>query len=260
MARVCAATSQPLTSVMPLTLVDKLKALRDARMRAAVLAEHLASKSADAAVDELAHIIQRAVRLGDGDAVLALACLALTLGLADVVPYEQRRDLYTTARRRAHVAVARLFLEAVPGPGAVVPGDPLAPERPLTPSGRPLTLGERKSLARGHRRALLQQLLRDPHPDVVAVLVENPHITERDVLVLAARRPSTAEALAHVAASRRWLPRYGVRLALVKNPYTPVPWAVRLATTLRATDLREVAADSHLAALVREQAQDLCTR
>jgi hypothetical protein len=107
---------------------------------------------------------------------------------------------------------------------------------------------------------LLLQLLRDPHPDVVAVLVDNPHITERDVLVLASRRPSTAEALAHVAASQRWMPRYGVRLALVKNPYTPVSWAVRLATTLRATDLREVVSDSHLSRLVRDQAQDLSRR
>jgi hypothetical protein len=231
-------------------------------MRAAVLAEHLGSKSADAAVEELAQIIQRAVRLGDSDAVLALACLALALGLGDLVSYEQRRELYVTARQRAHEDVARLFLEAGPASalGRVIPGDPLAPERPLTPSGRPLTLGERKSLARGHRRELLLQLLRDPHPDVVAVLVDNPHITERDVLVLASRRPSTAEALAHVAASQRWMPRYGVRLALVKNPYTPVPWAVRLATTLRATDLREVASDSHLAPLVRDQAQDLSRR
>lgn len=241
---------------MSLTLVDKLKALRDARMRAAVLAEYLSSESADAVVDELAQIIRRSVRLGDSGAVLALTCLALALGLADVVPYERRRDLYATARQGAREEVARLFLEAGVAAG-VMPGDPLAPERPLTPNGRPLTLGERKSLARGHRRELLMQLLRDPHPDVVAVLVDNPHVTERDVLVLASRRPSTAEALSHVAASQRWLPRYAVRLALVKNPYTPVPWAVRLATTLRATDLREVASDSHLAALVRDQAQDL---
>jgi hypothetical protein len=242
---------------MSLMLVDKLSALRDARMRVAVLAEHLASKSADAAVEELAQVIRRSVRQGDGGAVMALGCLALALGPAQVVSYEQRRELYTTARKRAHDAVARLFLDAGPVPGMVA-GDPLAPERPLTPSGRPLTLGERKSLARGHRRELLLQLLRDPHPDVVAVLVDNPHITERDVLVLAARRPSTAEALAHVAASRRWLPRHGIRVALVKNPYTPVPWAVRLATTLRPSDLREVAADANLAPLVREQARDLC--
>lgn len=227
-------------------------------MRAAVLAEHLASERSDAVVEELSRIIHRSVRLGDSEAVLALACLALALGLADLVPYEQRRELYAAARRGAHEHVARLFLEAAAAASTGMPGDPLAPERPLTPSGRPLTLGERKALARGHRRELLLQLLRDPHPDVVGVLVENPHITERDVLVLASRRPSTADALARVAASPRWLARYAVRLALVKNPYTAVPWAVRLATTLRTTDLREVAADPHLAPLVREQARDLC--
>jgi hypothetical protein len=245
---------------MPLTLVDKLKTLRDARMRASVLAEHLASKSADAAVDELAQVIERAVRRGDGDAILALVGLALALGAADLVPYEQRRELYGVARQRAHAPVARLFLDALPTHAASAAGDPLAPERPLTPNGRPLTLGERKSLARGHRRELLLQLLRDPHPDVVAVLLDNPHLTEPDVVALAARRPSTPDALAHVAASQRWVPRYNVRLALVKNPYTPLPWAVRLATTLRMLDLRQVAADPNLAPLLREQAADLCQR
>jgi hypothetical protein len=247
---------------MLLTLVSKLKVIRDARMRASVLAEHLTRQSAEAAVDELSQIISSSVQRGDAGAELALASLAHVLSRDGLVSYEKRRDIYVLAKRGGHEEVARLFLQAAPPQAGSAPtsGDPLAPERPLTPSGRPLTLGERKALARSHRREMLLHLLRDPHPDVIAVLLDNPHITEPDVMVLASRRPSTADALVHVAASQRWVPRYNVRLALVKNPYTPLPWAVRLATTLRRLDLRHVAADPNLAPLLREHAADLCER
>lgn len=243
---------------MPFTLVDKMKSIRQSRMRAVVLAEHLAGRTAEQVVDELALLIEQAVGRGDSGASLALASLASALGATELVPYPRRRELYAAAKRRSYPEVARLFFDLAPVP---MPGsygeDPLAPERPLTPHGRPLALGERKALARAHRREMLEHLLRDPHPDVVAVLLDNPHLTERDVLVVASRRPSLPQALAHVAANERWAPRYRVRLALVKNPYTPLPWAIRLATTLRAGDLREVASDSNLASLLRQQAAGL---
>ena len=41
---------------------------------------------------------------------------------------------------------------------------------------RPLTLGERKSLARQPSRAALARLLRDPHPAVVELLLDNSAI------------------------------------------------------------------------------------
>ncbi|ACY14444.1 hypothetical protein [Haliangium ochraceum] len=240
------------------TLDKKLSALRDYRMRTGVLAEHLAAASPREVVVALAGFIERSVRRGDAAATLLLGCLAQTLGTEELVPYPLRRALYTSARQCEHPEVARLFFEALPAQSDAPAGDDmLAPERPLTPRGRPLTLGERKSLARSHRRELVVQLLRDPHPEVVAILLDNPHMTERDVLALASKRPSAAAALALVAANGRWAPRYAVRMALVQNPYLAVPWAVRLATTLRSRDLRTIAGDANLAPLVREQAAAL---
>ena len=61
--------------------------------------------------------------------------------------------------------------------------------------GRPLTLGERKSLARRPDRAMLDRLLHDPHPDVIRRLLRNPRLTEDDVVRLAARRPGRPEVL-----------------------------------------------------------------
>ena len=55
--------------------------------------------------------------------------------------------------------------------------------------GRPLTLGERKSLARRPDRDLIARVMRDPNPDVIRILLNNPGLTESDVVRVCARRP-----------------------------------------------------------------------
>lgn len=239
-----------------------LKGIRDLRMRAVLMAEHLREDPPESTIQLLSTLITRAVRRGDDHAVVALSTLTSALGDAALISYDVRRQLYTAAKRLGHEEVARLFIDVSPmqsmhSDRSDTSADPLACERPVEPHGRTLTLGERKTLARCHRRDLLQHLLRDPHPDVVTVLLENPHLTERDVVTLAARRPTTPGAQTAVAASARWCARYQVKRALVKNPYTPVPLAMRLATTLRASDLRAVARDAQLAEPLRAQALTL---
>ena len=136
----------------------------------------------------------------------------------------------------------------------------MAPEREVVPRGQTMTLGERKSLARGHRREMLEHVLRDPHPDVVVILLDNPHMTERDVIFLASRRPCLPATLEAIALSLRWRTRYSVKRTLVLNPNTPVHLTMRLATTLRDVDLRAVVGDSNLAASLRDQAEEILSR
>ncbi|MGD8863380.1 MAG: hypothetical protein PVI30_25425, partial [Myxococcales bacterium] len=57
--------------------------------------------------------------------------------------------------------------------------------------GRVPSLGERKALARRNDRDLITRVLRDPHPDVIRILLGNPALTEEDVVRLCARRPAS---------------------------------------------------------------------
>jgi hypothetical protein len=123
-------------------------------------------------------------------------------------------------------------------------------------TGRPLTLGERKSIARRRDRNLLARVLRDPHPDVIRVLLGNPALTQADVVRLCARRPIPSDVLREVAASARWIVRYEVRLALAKNPHTPLEVSVPAALQLRAPDQRDIAASDELPQTLR----DACAR
>jgi hypothetical protein len=116
--------------------------------------------------------------------------------------------------------------------------------------GRPLTLGERKWLSRRPDRGVIEQLLRDPHPAVVAGCLRNSRVTEEDVVRLAAQRPGRGDVLAEVARSR-WVHRPRVRLALVLNRATPIEIAVRISGLLLKPELELVAGSTGAAPALR---------
>ena len=124
-------------------------------------------------------------------------------------------------------------------------------EVPGDGKGRPLTLGERKSLARRPDRDTLQRLLADPHPAVIHRLLANPRVLEDDVVRLAARRPGRGEVLAEIARSTKWVHRPRVRLSLVMNPATPPELAARIVGLLLRPELALVVGSPAVAASVR---------
>ncbi|HET9626134.1 MAG TPA: hypothetical protein VFP84_32455 [Kofleriaceae bacterium] len=205
----------------------------------------------------LATIMARAHVNDDADAVEALE--AITHAAADpAVSYATRQRLYTAALAQQLPAIARLFLVASP---RTVADDQLAkslaPERALKPTGRPLTLGERKALARTHDREQILLLLRDPHPAVIEILLNNPHITQVDVVRVASARPAVPASLALIAAHPKWSVQHAIKRALVLNPATPLADAIRIATTLRGQELRELAADHSLPEPLRTHAAEV---
>jgi hypothetical protein len=105
---------------------------------------------------------------------------------------------------------------------------------------RALSLGERKSLARTHSRDDLALIAKDPHPSVVAILLDNPHIVEADVVRIASTRPTMAEALELIANHPRWRLRVAVKRALVYNPHAAVATAIRMMTTLPVAEIRDI--------------------
>jgi hypothetical protein len=231
-------------------LASRLAALPEATMRSVALAEWIRA-SDPAETTEVLVVIVRRGRSAGPPFQLALHAFVAVLG-GDGVPYALRRHLYALAKRRGHDDLARLFLSALASADT-----PAEVGRTLAMHGRPLTLGERKQLARGGRRDLLDRLLRDPEPQVIRTLLGNPRLTERDVIVIAARRPTLAELQREVFAARRWVARYRVKRALVLNPYTPTDLAIRLLPFLREPDRQLVASDAELPVALREAAREL---
>jgi hypothetical protein len=243
--------------VGPDHIIARLKAILDPRMRLLALVEAFGEGGAEEWVQTLATIVARAQQHGDPDALMALECI--THAVADPgIDYGTRQGIYLAAIDLGLPAIGRLFLTT--SPAIALPPQlkkQLGPERALVPSGRPLTLGERKAAARTHVRERLLLLIRDPHPAVVAILLDNPHITEPDIVKISSTRPAVPESLAKVAAHAKWSVRHAVKRALVQNPSTPLADAIRIATTLRASELAELAADPSLPEPLRVHAAEV---
>jgi hypothetical protein len=130
-------------------------------------------------------------------------------------------------------------------------------DKPALPPNdqRTLTLGERRALARKPSRAMLAKLFHDPHPMVAQILLENPRITEGDVITMAARRPAIPSILLEIG--KRWSRRPRVRMALALNPAAPPALVVPLLGLLVRPELAEVARAADLLPVVRVTAKEL---
>ncbi len=123
------------------------------------------------------------------------------------------------------------------------------------PDERPL--GVRRADARKARGAELEKLLSDPDPKVIEHLLDSPQITETFVLKLASKRPVRPDALVVITRHPRWFSRYGIKRALLLNPYLPSPHAHNLMLYLGAKDLDAFSKEPTVAGGLRASAARL---
>lgn len=179
------------------------------------------------------------------------ALVALVDALNDPTCAEAVQLLREEAAGVPHLALERIVRQPV---SVAPPREVCAPEEARIPDygvGRPLTLGERKALARRPDRNKMDRLLHDPHPTVIRMLLANPKVTEEDVLSLAARRPCRPDSLVEIARNLRWAHRPRIRIALVLNPDTPLEIAAPIVGLLMRHELRLVATSPTVAPAVR---------
>jgi len=225
-------------------LFQRLARLDEIEMRVGLICERFESLPDEDAV-QLLDEAHHGAALGGTDA----QSVFLALGWALFEPrLGSRRAELGAAARRAELHQVADFV--APPTDDDAPAD----DKRRVPDfgrGRPLTLGERKSLARTHDRSLIQRVVRDPHPDVVRILLDNPSLTEEDVVRVCAARPNHPTVLQTVYRHRRWVVRYRPRNTIVRNPDTPLDTALLLAPLLRKGELKEAATSSELAPPLR---------
>jgi hypothetical protein len=107
----------------------------------------------------------------------------------------------------------------------------------------------RKGLATTAGEAEIARYLHDPSPRVIRALLENRGLAEEDVLIIAKRKNLPADILEMIFKDRRWAESYPVRLALARNPRSPLSVSLTIARYLRLFDLEEITR-SHFIPLV----------
>ncbi len=226
----------------------RVRAVRDREMRRAVLRSCLEESDDAAVVALLEHIYQGTVT-GRSLHRELLQELALDGTVLRDMGYDRITDLYEVAHWAGLPAVTRMFL------GERHRGNVTAAEAIDDNEHLELSAGERRTLARGRDRNTLDRIVHDRDPRVIATLLDNPRAVEADVVKVAAMRPTKPEILRLIARHRRWATRYRVRLALVCNPYTPLPIATQLVPTMLQQDLRQLVSGIPVQPELREVAQ-----
>ncbi len=156
------------------------------------------------------------------------------------------------ARRGGRYDLAGMFLELPPLDARLEPPPP-----PLPRAMAKLPLGVRRSLARRNDIGLIERLLGDPDPAVIENLLNNPRITELEVVRMAARSPVREEVLAAISRHPRWGIRHRVRVTLAHNPGTPTGITLGLLHLLLDQELEALAKDGRLSQVVTSRAEAL---
>jgi hypothetical protein len=228
----------------------RVRAVSERAMRVAILREMLADLDADHVVSALGLLFDRA-QGGHSDARRVLQELALQADLFMAVPYPVRSVAYTRALKAGRNNVAQMLL--VGGKS----GNPGVGEAHIANDYVSHSVGERCTQARSRDRFKLDRLLHDRDYRVIRLLLENSVIVERDVVKIAAMRPTRPEILEQIASHRKWASRYSVRKALSCNPHTPPSLARRLIPTLLKQDLLTVVETGGIPDDIRAQASQL---
>lgn len=234
-------------------LVSGGLAIADVSVREAWLRDRLSSVALPLAAAALDQLCLDAEQAHEGPREVLISVVQV---LADPSADELSQHLREEAAGASLVALSRLLRRPV-----TRPREGRREERiPDYGTGRPLTLGERKALARRPDRASFDKLLRDPHPAVIQNLLANPKLTEDDAIALACRRPAEPQIIAAIARSSKWSVRPRVRMSIVLNPGSPPEIAVPLVALLVRPELRLVVelTDAHPA--VRAAARELLLR
>jgi hypothetical protein len=104
-----------------------------------------------------------------------------------------------------------------------------------------LPLGQKITLARRGTARVAGALLAEGHTQVLAVVLDNPGLTEAQVLKALSRERLPVGVIKAVAQHRKWSHTYNVRLALVRHPSSTLSTILAYLPELTVSDLRELA-------------------
>ncbi|MFQ5736357.1 MAG: hypothetical protein ACE5GY_05790 [Thermodesulfobacteriota bacterium] len=230
--------------------VAEISALPEEGMRLAALASRLASLGpADAArLLDLLYKNRHDKRIAGRILPLLVNPGGLEAGLGS----QACRAIYMAAIGQGLTRVSRLFTDLPPHSRGMA-GYTKEEEARM----EMLTLGQRRALSKSLDKDTIDRLLSDPDPMVVGNLLNNPRVTEKEVVKIASKRPNSPVILRLIAGHRVWSKRLGVKRAVAMNPYTPPRTALGVMESMLTQDLKAISEDDTLHRQVRAHASEI---
>jgi hypothetical protein len=118
-----------------------------------------------------------------------------------------------------------------------------------------LPLGQKISLARRGPARVAGALVAEGHANVLPIALDNPYLTESQVLKALARDKVSTGVVQALARHGKWSQFSNVRLALVRHPASPISVVLGFLPQLTVNDLRELAAPGIVAENLRKYMQ-----
>lgn len=151
------------------------------------------------------------------------------------------------------------------GPAVSPAGPDLTEDRPIGEEERSsiaariarLSVPGKVELAVKGNREVRRILSRDASSMVARAVIGSPKLTEDDILSYAASSLTHEEVLRFIADSRQWTANRQVVSALVQNPRTPPPAAIRFLKSYQTSELRVLSQNRGLSGAVRQEAKRL---
>jgi hypothetical protein len=105
-----------------------------------------------------------------------------------------------------------------------------------------IPLGQKITLARRGPGRVAGALLTEGHPQVLSVVLDNPYLTEAQVLKALARQKLPQGVVPAIIHHRKWSISYNIRIAVLRQPSAPLATILSYLPQLTVSDLRELAA------------------
>ncbi len=228
-------------------LVSKLSSISDVRQRSYALASRLQALENAMVLDALKAIHKRTLA-GDVEYRKLYNGLLISGVLTEVLGQRRMSELVALAQDQGDHEVVSILMDI---PDEQSPQDPSQPF--LDPYLKEVSLGMRKSLARKPDFKMIDRIARDQDHRVIRNLLQNPRITEKEVVRIAATRPNSPRVLEEIYNHPKWIGRYSVKKAIVMNPYSPPSMALKLLAFMSIQDLEEISQSPHLSSIVRRE-------
>jgi len=118
--------------------------------------------------------------------------------------------------------------------------------------------GERITLARRASGRVAASLLMTEDRELILAALDNPFLSEAHLFRVLARQDVPPVVVESLAQHEKWSHRYHLRLALIRNPSTPLPRVLAFLPDLAVNDLRDVCLDRRMPQHVRNYILSHC--
>lgn len=120
---------------------------------------------------------------------------------------------------------------------------------------RALTVPMKIKVARGAPKQVRAVLVRDKNVQVATTVITGNNLPDNEVEHIANNRQVCKEVLAEIAKKREWARKYSIIRALIKNPNTYAPTALKFLPRMQLRDLKDLAKDKNVPEAVRQTAR-----